>query len=548
MDRIKAETRELVRELRLLNLFYVNDIKDADRMVIQQKVETNTQFSFSFIILLIVSSIVSTLGLIQNSPAVIIGGMIISPLMWPLMKISLGVSTERKSYLKQAASLLILSVLISIISAFLISSLSTIKHLSNEILARTTPTVLDIFVALAAGVIAAMALVQKKISDSLAGVAVATSLMPPLCVAGIGLSLFSLPTFMGGFLLFLANVVSIIFASILVFMLVGVKRDSQEHLRFKGIVTISMILLITAIPLIIAMKNYSFKVNAFDKIQRILTTEFKIISPDIYVQNVKTDLETEKLSGALHIDAELLIPEDLVINYQQKEEIISRLEESLGKKIDLKLQIQKTINLASERDLATGDTKNQLIKTLREEISKINLEVTVDTIEVSRSEKDKVWIVNSTLRSDPSSQLSENDRVEIENELSDKIGDQVNLNIDIISRLQLISQPDLENDLIKKDIHTGIFAISPDIDLVSIKLTILSVVSTEIVDTAESEGNSPTDKVFVTIDLRVPQKMDLPSNDIEELKAKLTEKYKKGFEFKINIIEKNVLLFPVGTN
>ncbi|PJE61587.1 DUF389 domain-containing protein, partial [Candidatus Roizmanbacteria bacterium CG10_big_fil_rev_8_21_14_0_10_39_12] len=142
----------------------------------------NAILSTSYVVLLIASSVICTLGLLQDSPAIVIGGMIISPLMWPLMKISAGISLARRNYISSALFLLLISIAISLASALLITLISPLKVLNVEILSRTQPTLIDIFIALAVGVVAALAVVLKKVSANLAGVAIAASLMPPLCV------------------------------------------------------------------------------------------------------------------------------------------------------------------------------------------------------------------------------------------------------------------------------------------------------------------------------------------------------------------------------
>lgn len=527
--------REQLKKLVPAGLSYINDMRDVDGQEVVGKIVDNTKLSLSFVVLLTMSSIISTLGLLLNTPAIVIGGMIISPLVWPLMKIAIGVSFARRALIRQATFLLLLSVVITTAAAYLVSAVSPIKHLNSEIVSRTTPTILDIFVALSAGVIAAMALTQKKVSDSLAGVAIATSLMPPLCVAGIGLSLGSLATFYGGSLLFAANAVSIIFAAVLVFILVGAGRNSGRTLQVRGILTILAVLLVTAIPLVLAMKNYSFKVNAYDRTVSILNREFGAISPMIYVQNVVINLENERKTGAVGIEAELLIPEDVTVNYQQKAEIIGELEKALGKNIELNLRMQKTINLVSEQDLVLGKIKTRLSESVKTEIAKINSGIGIDAIEIDYNSQDKVWKMEVVVRSDPSIAFSELARGEIEQVMQDQVDAQVQLNIDVISRLKLVSQPELESDQIKQDVQKMIEAVSPQIDLVSFRLVPEAVA---VEGTGETTG---LERVLITLDLQVPQGVSLKNSEIEGLKQALRDKYKKEFFLVVNVVEKKVL-------
>ena len=108
-------------------------------------------------------------GLLQNNPSVIIGGMIISPLMWPLLLVGLGISSSRPKLIRKAMFLLAISVLLVLISASAIVLASPIKSLTSEILARAQPTFFDLIVALVAGAVAALAMLHKRISASLAG-------------------------------------------------------------------------------------------------------------------------------------------------------------------------------------------------------------------------------------------------------------------------------------------------------------------------------------------------------------------------------------------
>ncbi len=529
---ISSLIKNFFRNLSSSGLKYVNDIKDIDDEFILETIQNNTHFSFSFIILLVVSSIVSTLGLLLNNTAVIIGGMIISPLMWPLMKISIGITYERKLLIRHAISLLLLSILISLIAAYLIATISPLKHLNNEILTRTTPTILDIFVALSAGIIAAMALIQKKISSSLAGVAIATSLMPPLCVAGIGLSLYSFDTFSGGFLLFLANVVSIIFSSILVFLIVGVKKNRGIYLQAKGILTTAIALIITAVPLAISLKNYTFKINAYDTTSQILTQEFNHISPEIYVQNITTNLESQNNPNRINISADLLIPEKVTINYQQKATIINHLESALNKKIDLNLHIQKNITLESADDQFQGRTKTQITQALRDQIAKMSNSINIDTIDINYQPSTQSWIVNLLIISDPTTQFSQNTLTEIEQTLSQTINAQVNLNVDIIPRIKFKSQPDLESEQITKDIRDSLRLKYPQIDIQAINLA-KQPLSSNLDLTAPSQ-------TLISLDLRIPQNLNFQPDNINQIKSQLDEKYNQNFQFQVNIVPKTV--------
>ncbi|NMC35408.1 DUF389 domain-containing protein [Candidatus Beckwithbacteria bacterium] len=519
-----------------LPLAFTNDTRDVDEVEVIHKVQTNNQFSFSFLVLLIGSSIVCTLGLLLNTPAVIIGGMLISPLMWPLVKISLGISYSRPNYVKQAVTLLLVAIAITFFSAFAITLISPIKGINYEILARTNPTLLDIFVALVAGGVAALAIVQSKISDSLAGVAIATSLMPPLCVSGIGLALFSSATFLGGLMLFFANVISIIFISVLMFYLVGIKRTSNSQFQRNGLIIVSITLIITALPLILLLKNYTFKSEAYQTTRQVLEQRFAKISPAISLDSVSMSLKSKTDPDAIDIEAEVLVPEDIAIDYQQKEAIIDQLKSALGRNINLNLRIQHTIALVSQEDLETGSVKTQLTKIFQTQLSKLNASLTIDSLSIIQDSDTGVWVAAAVIRADPSIQITENQRSELEQILANQTKQAVELDLEIISRIKLKSQPDLEQDQIKQDIQKGIIALFPNADIGSLALTSQSLESA-------SDSEVKQELLTATLDIKIPKGSTIKRESLDQLKDSLEAKYQKIFRLKLNVTEKNTYLF-----
>jgi len=289
-------------------LHFQDDFREVDKLKVIREIDKNTQFSVSYIILLVTSTIISTLGLLTNSSPVIIGGMIISPLMWPLMKIAVGVSFERKSFVIQATRLLVLSILISLLSAFFITLLSPLKTVSSEIAARTHPTHLDVLIALAAGSIAAFAIIRKKISSSLAGVAIATSLMPPLCVSGIGFALLEYDIALGGFLLFFTNVISMTFISTVIFAIVGIKRRNGQPFLKKELYLVGTVLVMTSLYL---LSTYNYRTQSYRRTREVLTSELQEVSLEIAVKNIQVNRNSVSGKEVVLITAEVLVPEEL---------------------------------------------------------------------------------------------------------------------------------------------------------------------------------------------------------------------------------------------
>ena len=181
---------------------------------------------------------IATLGLVLNSPAVIIGAMLISPLMGPILSLGLALAAGDFILLARAIANLALSCSVAISFAVLLIFALPFKEATNEILARTTPNTLDLGVALFSGAIGAIAICRpiKGVVTSIPGVSIAVALMPPLCVVGFGVGVaFSLnwsegfQIARGGGLLFLTNLVAISFASLLVFLMLHIDTETVRE-------------------------------------------------------------------------------------------------------------------------------------------------------------------------------------------------------------------------------------------------------------------------------------------------------------------------------
>jgi uncharacterized hydrophobic protein (TIGR00271 family) len=178
-----------------------------------------------FSVLLVLAGIIASAGLIANSVASIIGAMIIAPLMGPIVGIALGIVTglpqRAVRALVVAAAGTLATILIGVAMGAWLGSAATVTS-NSEIVGRTSPTIIDLVVALAAGAAGAYAASNAKVADSLPGVAIAISLVPPLGTAGILLSASEPELAMGALLLFATNFVSIVLSASAVFVLAGV--------------------------------------------------------------------------------------------------------------------------------------------------------------------------------------------------------------------------------------------------------------------------------------------------------------------------------------
>lgn len=214
---------------------------DVERRArVQVKLRDESRPDFGYFLLVALSSLIATSGLITDSAAVIIGAMLVAPLMSPILGISLASITGDGRLARDAGSALLRGMVFAVGVAWFLPWLAQIlpfnpianpAELPGEVLARTNPSPFDLGVAVAGGLAAAFALAQPSISAALPGVAIATALMPPLCTVGIGLALSDGRIAGGALLLFLTNLAAIAFAGVLTFFALGFRPQGQNNLQ-----------------------------------------------------------------------------------------------------------------------------------------------------------------------------------------------------------------------------------------------------------------------------------------------------------------------------
>lgn len=165
--------------------FNLDDDKAQETDIIRA-IEKGVEFKGTNLWTLIFAIFIASIGLNVNSTAVIIGAMLISPLMDPIMGIGLGVGIFDFILVRKAAKNLLIAVVISLAASSLYFLITPLGEARSELLARTTPTIWDVLIAIFGGLTGIIASTRKNISNAIPGVAIATALMPPLCTAGYG--------------------------------------------------------------------------------------------------------------------------------------------------------------------------------------------------------------------------------------------------------------------------------------------------------------------------------------------------------------------------
>jgi uncharacterized hydrophobic protein (TIGR00271 family) len=290
------------------------DSSERERLY-DQLVESSSP-DFDFFLFVFLSGTIATLGLLIDSPATIIGAMLLAPLMSPIIGIGLASITGDQNLFRPSLSALVRGAALAILLAVIITLINDqmpffsiqAGELTTEIIARTRPSPIDLTIALAGGLAAAYALASPHLSAALPGVAIATALMPPLCTVGVGIAFQRLDVAGGAFLLFLTNAVTIAFASMLAFFILGfVPSDlDKQFLRLpRGLVITAGITLVLLAPLTTmsvgfvqqAVRNRTIDIIVHEEVERnneaelveyLLNEEDSTIFVDITLRTTRT--------------------------------------------------------------------------------------------------------------------------------------------------------------------------------------------------------------------------------------------------------------------
>ena len=214
--------------------YYFNVMPDKeDESLTVSQINSGISFHGANLWVLIFAIFIASLGLNVNSTAVIIGAMLISPLMGPIIGMGLAVGISDLELLKRSAKNYLVATGISVLTATIYFLLTPLNEAQSELLARTSPTLYDVLIALCGGAAGILAISTKGKGNVIPGVAIATALMPPLCTAGYGLAMGKAQFFFGAFYLFFINTV---FISLSTFL--GVR---MMHFHRKQIVNASRV-------------------------------------------------------------------------------------------------------------------------------------------------------------------------------------------------------------------------------------------------------------------------------------------------------------------
>lgn len=337
---------------------------EEDKKKVLDNVTSNTSFRGSNLWILACAILIASVGLNVNSTAVIIGAMLISPLMGPIVGAGFALGTYDFALLKKSIKNLLIATVVSLVVSCVYFYISPFKDVQSELLARTSPNIYDVLIAFFGGLVGVIAITRMEKGNPIPGVAIATALMPPLCTAGYGLATFNFTYFFGAFYLYTINCFFICIATFLVVKYLKypsaiIEDRFRKRIRY-GITTLIMVMIIPSCYLAYTLwneKKFTKTVEEFIGTEftgRGYTVIYKKINYHARPRNIELAFLNKKLSandiktynrllGERGIDAALHIRQD---------------------ETDLKSEILNEVNKRnasiSEKDLTINSLRKEL--------------------------------------------------------------------------------------------------------------------------------------------------------------------------------------------
>lgn len=234
--------------MRKLSAYWNLKSGEQDKNVVYDEVLRNMAYKGSNLWILACAILIACIALNVDSTAVLIGAMLISPLMGPIVGAGYSLATYNFFLLKKSAKSLLLATIVSLTASSLYFYLSPFKDVSSELLLRTSPTIFDVLIAFFGGIVGAVSITRKDKGNPIPGVAIATALMPPLCTAGFAIATLNFTFFIGAMYLYSINCFFIGIATFLILKYLKYPAVVTENKRFdkrlRLVITIAMLVLV----------------------------------------------------------------------------------------------------------------------------------------------------------------------------------------------------------------------------------------------------------------------------------------------------------------
>ena len=247
--------------------------KGVDHSEVIAKIATECPATARYVLMTLMSAGIAILGLLLSSPAVVIGAMLLSPLMGPILGVGFALATGKRKWLLISARSLLLGSFGAVLFTALIVVISPLQTVTEEIAARTRPNLFDLMVALFSSIAGSYAMIRGR-EGTIVGVAIATALMPPLAVVGFGLATANWTVFFGALGLYATNFLTIALTATLMARLYGFRTTLSSKQGWFQSVGIFLIFVALAIPLGLSLRNIAWESNSQRIVRNAIQAEF----------------------------------------------------------------------------------------------------------------------------------------------------------------------------------------------------------------------------------------------------------------------------------
>jgi len=299
---------------------------DVNQQAVINKVREDSGFTPHFAFMTSMSAGIAILGLLLSSPAVVIGAMLLSPLMGPIMGAGFALAVGDSVWLKESGKAILLGTIISILFAGLVVTMSPLQMVTAEIASRTRPNLFDLAVALFSALAGAYAMIRGRMG-AIVGVAIATALMPPLAVVGFGLATLNWSVFGGSLLLFFTNLMTIALTATGMARLYGFRSHLSERQSQVQVAIMAVVFVALAIPLGLSLRQIAWEANVSRSANGYIKDQF---GNSASVSKIEIDFDAQPIV----VNATVFTPKILADANEQSTRVISR---TVGRPVIVKI-------------------------------------------------------------------------------------------------------------------------------------------------------------------------------------------------------------------
>lgn len=267
------------------NVPFFRKASDEDMKEALSALRDSSKVSSIFITLMILSTLLATVGIFQDSTPSVIGAMILAPLMTPIISLSMGAVRSDKNIIQNSTVTLLFGIISTLFFSAILTIFLPLDMVTSQISSRINPNLLDLFVAIFSGIAGAYAMAKEEVAKSLAGVAIAVALVPPLAVTGIGIGWGEIDIIYGSFLLFLTNFIGMIIAASLTFIILGF---APIHRARKNLIYTLVVLVIVSIPLVFSFYTLILQSSDYQKIENFNKLTINNKNIEINLHNINS--------------------------------------------------------------------------------------------------------------------------------------------------------------------------------------------------------------------------------------------------------------------